>query len=85
MLATRNALAKRIDGYDGCDGLKTGYHKRGGWSLRLPQSAMASALYLSCLALRVKMCAMRSRGAYWIAVFRSWNRSDWLDLTRGSA
>ena len=33
MLATRNALAKRIDGYDGCDGLKTGYHKRGGWSL----------------------------------------------------
>ncbi len=33
MLATRNALAKRVDGYTGCDGLKTGYHKKGGWSL----------------------------------------------------
>jgi D-alanyl-D-alanine carboxypeptidase (penicillin-binding protein 5/6) len=33
MLATRNALAKRVDGYAGCDGLKTGYHKRGGFSL----------------------------------------------------
>ena len=33
MLATRNALAKRVDGYAGCDGLKTGYHQRGGWSL----------------------------------------------------
>lgn len=33
MLATRNALTKRIDGYVGCDGLKTGYHKRGGFSL----------------------------------------------------
>jgi D-alanyl-D-alanine carboxypeptidase (penicillin-binding protein 5/6) len=33
MLATRNALAKRVDGYQGCDGLKTGYHSKGGWSL----------------------------------------------------
>ncbi len=33
MLATRNALAKRVDGYMGCDGLKTGYHSRGGFSL----------------------------------------------------
>ena len=33
MLATRNALAKRVDGYVGCDGLKTGYHSKGGWSL----------------------------------------------------
>ncbi len=33
MLATRNALAKRVDGYQGCDGLKTGYHNMGGWSL----------------------------------------------------
>ncbi len=33
MLATRNALAKRVDGYTGCDGLKTGYHAKGGWSL----------------------------------------------------
>ena len=33
MLATRNALAKRVDGYPGCDGLKTGYHGMGGWSL----------------------------------------------------
>ncbi len=33
MLATRNALARRIDGYPGCDGLKTGFHNRGGWSL----------------------------------------------------
>ena len=33
MLATRNALAKRVDGYQGCDGLKTGYHGMGGWSL----------------------------------------------------
>ena len=33
MLATRNALAKKVDGYAGCDGLKTGYHGRGGWSL----------------------------------------------------
>ena len=33
MLATRNALIKRVDGYAGCDGLKTGYHKRGGFSL----------------------------------------------------
>ncbi|MCF7848716.1 MAG: D-alanyl-D-alanine carboxypeptidase [Kiritimatiellales bacterium] len=33
MLATRNALAKRVDGYPGCDGLKTGYHSAGGWSL----------------------------------------------------
>ena len=33
MLATRNALAKHIDGYPGCDGLKTGYHGMGGWSL----------------------------------------------------
>jgi D-alanyl-D-alanine carboxypeptidase (penicillin-binding protein 5/6) len=33
MLATRNALAKRVDGYPGCDGLKTGYHGIGGWSL----------------------------------------------------
>ena len=30
---TRNALAKRVDGYKGCDGLKTGYHSAGGWSL----------------------------------------------------
>ncbi|MBN2161735.1 MAG: D-alanyl-D-alanine carboxypeptidase [Pontiellaceae bacterium] len=33
MLATRNALIKRVDGYPGCDGLKTGYHGMGGWSL----------------------------------------------------
>lgn len=33
MLSTRNKLAKRIDGYPGCDGLKTGYHTIGGWSL----------------------------------------------------
>lgn len=33
MLATRNTLAKRVDGYQGCDGLKTGYHGIGGWSL----------------------------------------------------
>ncbi len=33
MLATRNTLAKRVDGYQGCDGLKTGYHGMGGWSL----------------------------------------------------
>lgn len=33
MLATRNTLAKKVDGYAGCDGLKTGYHGRGGWSL----------------------------------------------------
>ena len=33
MLATRNSLAKRVDGYQGCDGLKTGYHGMGGWSL----------------------------------------------------
>jgi len=33
MLATRNKLAKRVDGYQGCDGLKTGYHGMGGWSL----------------------------------------------------
>ena len=34
MMATRNVLIKGgSDGYDGCDGLKTGYHARGGWSL----------------------------------------------------
>ena len=33
MLSTRNALARRVDGYPGCDGLKTGYHRMGGWSL----------------------------------------------------
>ena len=33
MLSTRNKLAKRVDGYQGCDGLKTGYHGMGGWSL----------------------------------------------------
>lgn len=32
MLANRNALVGR-DPYPGCDGLKTGYHKIGGWSL----------------------------------------------------
>lgn len=32
MLANRNALIGR-DPYPGCDGLKTGYHKIGGWSL----------------------------------------------------
>lgn len=32
MLANRNALVGR-DPYAGCDGLKTGYHKIGGWSL----------------------------------------------------
>lgn len=33
MCVTRNPLAKKMDGYIGCDGLKTGYIKRGGWSL----------------------------------------------------
>ncbi len=32
MLANRNALVGK-DPYPGCDGLKTGYHSRGGWSL----------------------------------------------------
>ena len=32
MLANRNALVGK-DPYAGCDGLKTGYHKIGGWSL----------------------------------------------------
>ncbi|HEY5621776.1 MAG TPA: D-alanyl-D-alanine carboxypeptidase family protein, partial [Pontiella sp.] len=32
MLANRNALVGR-EPYPGCDGLKTGYHKIGGWSL----------------------------------------------------
>ncbi len=32
MLANRNALIGK-DPYEGCDGLKTGYHDRGGWSL----------------------------------------------------
>ncbi len=32
MLANRNALVGK-DPYSGCDGLKTGYHKIGGWSL----------------------------------------------------
>ena len=32
MLANRNVLVGR-DPYPGCDGLKTGYHKIGGWSL----------------------------------------------------
>jgi len=35
MLATRNALAKRVDGYLGCDGLKTGFHQMGGWSIAI--------------------------------------------------
>ena len=33
MLATRNKLARKVDGYLGCDGLKTGYHRCGGWSI----------------------------------------------------
>jgi len=33
MLATRNELIKRVGGYKGCDGLKTGYHSAGGWSI----------------------------------------------------
>ncbi len=33
MLANRNALVEGPDGYPGCDGLKTGYHGMGGWSL----------------------------------------------------
>lgn len=34
MLANRNALVEGAsDGYAGCDGLKTGYHSMGGWSL----------------------------------------------------
>lgn len=32
MLANRNALVSS-DPYPGCDGLKTGYHGRGGWSI----------------------------------------------------
>ena len=32
MLANRNALVGK-EPYAGCDGLKTGYHSRGGWSL----------------------------------------------------
>ena len=32
MLANRNALVSK-DRYPGCDGLKTGYHSIGGWSL----------------------------------------------------
>jgi D-alanyl-D-alanine carboxypeptidase (penicillin-binding protein 5/6) len=32
MLANRNALVKK-HGYPGCDGLKTGYHSQGGFSL----------------------------------------------------
>ncbi|MBT8045948.1 MAG: D-alanyl-D-alanine carboxypeptidase [Pontiella sp.] len=32
MLANRNALVGQ-DPYPGCDGLKTGYHSKGGWSL----------------------------------------------------
>lgn len=32
MLANRNALVGK-DPYPGCDGLKTGYHSKGGWSL----------------------------------------------------
>jgi len=33
MCVTRNPLIKKINGYIGCDGLKTGFIKRGGWSL----------------------------------------------------
>lgn len=33
MLATRNKLIKNYKGYKGCDGLKTGYISRGGWSI----------------------------------------------------
>jgi len=33
MLSNRNALVKHAGGYPGCDGLKTGYHARGGWSI----------------------------------------------------
>lgn len=33
MLANRNKLVKRVGGYEGCDGLKTGYHNDGGWSI----------------------------------------------------
>lgn len=33
MCVTRNALTKKIGGYIGCDGLKTGFIDRGGWSL----------------------------------------------------
>ena len=32
MLANRNALVGK-DPYPGCDGLKTGYHSKGGYSL----------------------------------------------------
>ena len=33
MCSTRNSLIKKIDGYKGCDGLKTGFTKRAGFSL----------------------------------------------------
>jgi len=33
MMATRNKLVRKSGGYPGCDGLKTGYHGKGGWSI----------------------------------------------------
>ena len=33
ILITRNNLIKKSGGYLGCDGLKTGYHAKGGWSI----------------------------------------------------
>lgn len=33
MCHTRNHLARKVDGYPGCDGLKTGFINRAGWSI----------------------------------------------------
>ena len=33
MCSTRNTLIKKIGGYEGCDGLKTGFTKRAGFNL----------------------------------------------------
>ena len=85
MLATRNALAKRVDGYAGCDGLKTGYHKRGGFSLAATATRNGRRIVSVVLGVPIKIPEMRFPEDSSIRALRCWKPVAKLDVLFGWA
>jgi len=62
MLATRNKLIRKSGGYPNCDGLKTGYHTKGGWSISVTakrNNHRIVAVLLGCPNKKIRMAQAR--------------------------